>query len=56
MVADSGRTADNGGPSEGVRGEGQDGGRQVGGGCAMNAILMMKMVGQPGNEDNLTIN
>ncbi len=39
-----------------VRGKGQDGGQWGGGGCATNAILMMKTVGQPGNEDNLTIN
>ncbi len=39
-----------------VRGEGQDGGRRGGGGWATNAILMMKTVGGPGNEDNLTIN
>ncbi len=39
-----------------MRGEGQVGGRRGGGGCATNAILMMKTVGQPSNEDDLTIN
>ncbi len=35
---------------------GQDGGRRGGGGCATNAILlMMKTVGRPSNEDDLTI-
>ncbi len=39
-----------------VRGEGQDGGWQAGGGCATKAILMMKTLGQPGNKDDLPIN
>jgi hypothetical protein len=40
-----------------VRGKGQDGGWWGGEGCATKAILvMMKAVGQPGNEDDLTIN
>ncbi len=38
-----------------VRGEGQDDGQRGGGGCATNAILMMKMVGRPGNEDDVSI-
>ncbi len=56
MVADSGHTAGNGEPREG--GEGRGARRRMAGwgGCASNAILMMKTVGQPGNEDDLTIN
>jgi hypothetical protein len=39
-----------------VKGEGQDGRQQGGRGCATKAILvMMKTVGQPGDEDDLTI-
>jgi hypothetical protein len=56
MVTDSGRTAGNGGLREGGEGRGARWRTAGGGGWAMNAILMMKMVGRPGNEDNLTIN
>ncbi len=55
MVADSGCAADNGGLSKG--GEGRGARRQMAGwgGLCNKCHPMMKTVGQPGNENNLTI-